>query len=547
MSFLASALLRMRRALCFSGFAFLLLGAFCVLAGCRRAEPRADLVIINNAEPGSLDPAMGTGYEELRIILGLWEGLMRVDPRTAQPIPGLAERYDVSPDGLVYTFHLRTNAVWSTGEPITARDVEYSWLRVLAKATGSEYVGQLFYLKNAEPWYNGTIKDRSQLGLHVIDDHTLRVELNHPTAFFPGLCAFQTLAVVPRWIIEKHGDRWLRARPLPVSGPYQLEEWRVNDKVRLRKNPLYWDAKNTHCELIDLLPIGTPSTAFNLYRSGKVDIIWDKELVPPELFATLRDTPDYHGFPYLATYFIRFNTTKKPFDDARVRRAFTMSIDRQRLVDKIIKSGEPVATHLVPPGTANYDAPAGLPYDVPQAKRLLAEAGFPDGRNFPPFEYFFDASAGGAAKVHAKIGVELQEMWQSALGVKAGLRQMEKKVFLKAQSALEYDISRSSWGGDYNDPNTFLDLFLSNNGNNRTGWTNAHYDRLMQQASVLTDLKGRAALLREAETILVREEAPIAPIYFNIGFNYYHPTNVQGLWGNILDVHPLNAIRKGGK
>ena len=514
-------------------------------ASCARTEPRADLVIVNSVEPGSLDPATAIGLEELRIVMALFEGLTRVDPATARPIPGLAERWEISPDGKTYTFHLRTNALWSTGEPITitAHDLVYSWRRVLDPATASDYVSQLFYVKNAEAYYNRKLTDPEQVGVRALDDHTVRVELENPTAFFLDLCAFQTLAVVPRQAIEKHGDRWLRARPLPVSGPYQLDAWRVNDRVRLRKNPCYWDAANTHCEVVDLLPISTPSAAFNLYESGDVDIIWDKEAVPAELLEVLRTRPDSHTFTYLGTYFIRFNVTKKPFDDPRVRQALAMAIDKPRIVEKIRKSGELPATHLVPPGVANYQPPAGLGHDPARARRLLADAGYPNGEGFPPFQYFFDSAGGGAAQVHGKIGVELQQMWQRELGLKVELRQMEKKVFLKAQSALQYDISRSSWIGDYNDANTFLDLFQSNNGNNRTGWKSGRYDGLIQQANLQTDLARRAELLRQAETILVRDEVPFTPLFFYNGFNYFNPARVSGVYSNILDLHPINAIR----
>ena len=515
-----------------------------LLTACTRSDPRADLVIINSVEPGSLDPATATGIEELRIVMALFEGLTRVDPVTARPIPGLADRWNISPDGKFYTFHLRPNTVWSTGEPITAHDVVYSWLRVLDPMTASDYAGQMFYLKNAEAFYNRQVKDPAQVGVRALDDRTVQVELVNPTAFFLDLCAFQTFAVVPRQTIEKHGDLWIRARPLPVSGPYQLEAWRVNDKIRLRKNLRYWDAAHTHCDCVDLLPISTPSTVFNLYDSREADIIWDKEAVPAELLEVLRTRPDYHSFTYLGTYFVRFNVTRKPFDDPRVRQALAMTIDKQRLVDKLRKSGELVATHLVPPGVANYESPAGLPYDPEQARRLLADAGYPAGQGCRPIEYLFDASGGGASIIHGKIAVEIQQMWQQELGLKVELRQMEKKVFLKTQSGLQYDVSRSSWIGDYNDPNTFLDLFLSNNGNNRTGWKNPRYDQLMHQANLQTDVARRASLLQQAEKLLVRDEAPFVPLFFYNGFNYYDPNRVQGIYTNILDLHPINAIAK---
>jgi oligopeptide transport system substrate-binding protein len=513
------------------------------LTACSPSRPPADLRIVNGAEPGTLDPATSTGLEELRVVMALFEGLMRVDPETALPIPGLAERYEISPDFKHYTFHLRTNAVWSTGERITAHDFVYSWFRVLDPVTTSEYVGQLFYIKNAERWFNKQLTNRAEVGIRAPDDLTLEVELENPTPFFLDLCAFQTLSVVPRHMIEQHHDRWMRVRPLSVSGPYQLESWRLNDRIRLRANPRYWDAANTGCELIDLLPIRSASTALNLYEREKVDIIWDKELIPSELYLKLHKRPDFHAFNYLATYFLRFNTTRKPLDDPRVRRALAMTIDKQRLIDKIIQTGEPVADQFVPPYTTNslpIDAPR---YDLQTAQRLLEEAGFPRGEGFRTIEYLFESVAGGAS-VHSKVGVELQQMWRDALGIRVELRQMEKRVYLKAQRSLEYDVTRSSWIGDYNDPVTFLDLFRSNNGNNRTGWKNARYDELMDRAAREPGLERRKEILREAETLLVRDEAPIAPVYYFAGFNYYDPRRVSGIHGNILDIHPLNAIRK---
>ena len=521
------------------------------LSACTRSLPPADLTIINSAEPGSLDPATCTGLEELRVCMGLFEGLMRVDPVTARPIPGLAERYEKSPDGLTYTFHLRTNLTWSTGGRITAHDFLWSWLRALHPTNHSEYAGQFFYIKGAHHYHTNEARHPSQVAIHALDDLTLRVELVNPAPFFLDICAFQTLSVVPRHLIEKHGDAWMRIRPLATSGPFTLELWRLNDRIRIRRNPRYWDAANTHSDIIDLLPIRNASTAINLYERGGVDIIWDKELIPSDLYPLLRTNEarraHFHSFDYLATYFLRFNTTRPPFNDPRVRRALAMSIDKHRLVHRILKTGEPVATQLVPPGTANSLRIDPPPHDTEGARRLLAEAGFPNGAGFRPFEYLFESVTGGAASIHGKIAVELQQMWQRELGLKVDLRQMEKQVQLKAMRSLDYDVARSSWIGDYNDPNTFLDLFRSDNGNNRTGWKNAPYDLLMREADTTLDLSRRATLLREAETILIRHEAPIVPIYYFNGFNYHDPSRVQGIHGNILDIHPMNAIRKIGE
>lgn len=508
-----------------------------------RRDPPADLTIINFSEPQSLDPAVISAQPDMRIVSGMFEGLTRADPKTGEAVPGLAERWDISPDGKVYTFHLRTNLLWSTGEPIRATDVVYSWIRTLDPTTASDYAGQLFYVKNAEAFNAGKIKDASQVGVSAVDPFTVRVELNHPTVFFLDVCAMPMASVVPRRVIEKLGDSWIKAKPLPVSGPYELDFWRLNDKVRLKKNPLYWDARNTRSEIIDLLPIGSAAGALNLYERGQADIVWDKELVPTELLDLLLKRPDFHTFNYLGTYFLRINVTRKPFDDVRVRKALALAIDKRRIVERITRGGEQPTSHLVPNGTAHYTSPEGLGYDPELARKLLAEAGYPGGKNFPRIEYMFNAPAGGG-KIHEKIAIELQQMWRDNLGVDIELRQLEMQVYLSEQDQMHYDISRSSWIGDYNDANTFLNMFVTNDGNNRTGWSNPRYDELIRQANETADMAAREKLFQEAETILVRDELPIVPLFFYAGINYYDANKIAGIYTNVVDLHPLQSIEK---
>ncbi|HZQ45618.1 MAG TPA: peptide ABC transporter substrate-binding protein, partial [Verrucomicrobiae bacterium] len=513
------------------------------MTGCMRNERRADIVIVNGKEPESLDPAIITGQAEMRVAGSMFEGLARQDPKTGAPVPSLAESWDISPDGRIYTFHLRPNLVWSTGEPLTADDVVYSWIRALDPATASDYAGQLYYLVNGEDFNSGKIKDPKLVGVHALDRNTLRVELNTPTAFFLDLCAFSTLSVVPRQTIEKYGDRWLMAKPLPVSGAYELVDWRLNDKIRLRKNPRYWDAANTKAEVVDFLPIVSATTALNLYETGGADIVWDKDLVPSELVDILVKRPDFYAYPMLATYFMRFNVTKKPFDDVRVRQALGLAIDRERITKKITRAGEQPAHSLVPPGVAHYHPISGPGYDPEKARKLLAEAGFPGGKGFPRFEFMMDGSAGGGSKVHERIGVELQAMWREELGIEMELRQVEWKVYLANQSKMAFDACRASWVGDYNDADTFLNMFMSNSGNNRTGWKSEHYDELIREADREIDLDQREKIFQEAEAILLKD-APIVPIYYYMGFNYYDSRKIKGIYRNILDAHPLNAIWK---
>ncbi len=515
-------------------------------SGCARSGSHADLVIVNGNEPESLDPAIITGISEMRITKALFEGLVRLDATNALASPGLAERWDVSPDGKIYTFHIRPNAVWSTGEPITSEDVVYSWMRALSPETGGDYAGQFFYIRNAEAFYNGKIKDAGQIGIKALDSHTLRVELNGPLAFFLDLCALPSFGIVPKQAIEKYGDRWLNQRPLPSSGPYELVAWRLNDKVRVRKNPRYWDAANTRNELIDILPIGSPNAALNLYETGVADIVWDKDLVPVELLDVLMKRPDFHTFSYLGLFFYRFNVTRKGLDDVRVRQAFALATDRERIVKKLTRGGEIPATHYVPPGVAHYESPEGVGFDPGRARQMLAKAGYPEGKGFPRYQYSFFAGAGGAGRLQEKIAIELQNMWHEYLGIDVELRQVERKIFYNAQSRMDYDLSASSWIGDYNDANTFLDIFQSNSGNNRTGWKNPKYDELIQDANQQNDLKKRESLFQQAESLLIRDETPIVPLYFLAGFNYFDPQKVTGIYQNILDEHPLQNIARVG-
>jgi oligopeptide transport system substrate-binding protein len=513
-------------------------------AGCFRHEPPADVTIINGAEPETLDPAILVSQPDMRLARGLYEGLMRLDPKTGEPIAGLAESWDISPDGKIYTFHLRTNLLWSTGEAIIADDVVYSWIRALKPTTFSDYAEALFYLKNAMDFNAGKITDASLVGVSAPDKRTVRVELNSPTPFFLDICTLPVTFVVPRQTIEKYGDRWTMAKPLPSSGPYELDYWRLNDRVRLKKNPRYWDAANTQSGFIDILPVASANTAFNLYEDGVVDVVWDKNQVPEELIDVLLKRPDFHTFNYLGAYFIRFNVTRKPFDDPRVRRALALAIDKNLLVKKIMRAGEQSASHLVPDGTANYASPKGLDYNPALARKLLNDAGYPGGQGFPPIEYTFDASSGGAAEIHEDIAVELQQMWHDTLGIRVDLRQVETKIIWGMLSRLEYQVARSSWVGDYDDANTFLECFTSSDGNNRTGWKNPEYDALILQANAQTDLNAREKIFQKAETLLVSNDVPIIPLYFYKGVNYFDTNKIQGIYPNLVDEHPLQYIRK---
>lgn len=385
-----------------------------ILAGCAPQEKTPDIVVVNGPEPESLDPAIITGQSEARIVRCLFEGLVLLHPQTASPVPGIADRWDILENGAVYIFHIRSNAVWSTGQPITADDVVYSWKRVLEPETAAAYAGQLYYVKNAEAYNAGQLKDFDQVGIKALDARTVRVDLVGPTPFFLDICAAPTLAVVPRWTIEKYGDRWLLSGDLPSSSTHVLEYWKIRDKVRVRKNPLHWNAENVHNDIVDFLPMESPMTALNLYEARQADVIWDKTLVPSELMDVLKDRPDCHRFDYLGTFFMRFNTTRKPFDDPRVRKALALVIDKKRIVERITRGGERPADHFVPKGMVIYDPPPGIGYDPDLARKLLAEAGFPNGAGFPTFQYL-----SRTGKQDEQIAVELQAMFKEQLDRKS--------------------------------------------------------------------------------------------------------------------------------
>ena len=379
MKVLASALFRRKRA-----FRILIAALACgiLAAGCMKRQPRADIVIINGGEPESIDPQIVTGQLDGRVAGALFEGLLQFDPRTGYAVPAIAERYEVSSNGLTYTFHLRSNALWSTGEPITARDFVWSWHRALAPETASDYAGQLFYIRNAEAYCLGKTNPvtgrkftADDVDVHALDDRTLLVNLISPTAFFPELCAFRTLCVVPRKAIEKYGDRWVRGENVPFSGPFTLEFWRVNDRIRVRKNPHYWNAAEVQVNTVDFLAYYDPAFCLNTFLSGDADIIIDKRRVPAELLDVLRQQPYAHPFDYLATFFLRFNVTKPPFNDPRVRKALAMAVDKRRIVQRITRGGEQVASYLKPPGIRGYEPPEGVGYVPAGGRQELKAAG----------------------------------------------------------------------------------------------------------------------------------------------------------------------------
>ncbi|HET9376518.1 MAG TPA: peptide ABC transporter substrate-binding protein [Chthoniobacterales bacterium] len=523
------------------GFALISLFVCLSLNGCDSSGSRADLVILNGAEPESIDPAVITGQLDGRVAYALFDGLVHFD-RQGVPQPAIAQSWDISPDAKTYTFRLRTNAKWSNNEPVTANDFVESWKRTLSPETAAEYAYVMYHIKNAEAFNEGKIKDFSLVGVHALDVQTLRVELEDPTPYFLDLLAYVPYLPVYIPSVKQFGDDWIKPAHLVNNGPFLMQEWRLNYRIRLRKNPNYWDAQNVHLQTVDLLPIENAISAYNFYASKVADLILDKGLTPPSLIPELRRRPDFHAAPFLGDYFIRFNVTRPVFHDARVRQAFAMAIDRERIVQKITQAGEPPAYSFTPPGTAGYQPPNMFYFDPGKARALLADAGYPQGHGFPTVTYLYDNK-----KLNEDIAIEIQSMLWQELGVHVELQKQEWKVYLNSMNRRDYDFCRSSWIGDYNDPNTFLDCFVTNGGNNRTGWSNQEYDRLIEAAGKEADQRKRFDYFRQAEEILLNQATPICPLYFYMGIQIYDNAKLGGIEANLLDEHPFREMyRKEG-
>ncbi len=509
------------------------------MAACgERATQPADLVFINGAEVGSIDPSQVSNQVDGRVVTSLFEGLMRYNVQ-GRAEPGVSLEPTASADGLTWTFRLRDTARWSNGDPVTSKDFMLSWERFLRPATAADYASIFYCIKNAEAYNTGKLKDFGEVGVKAPDGRTLVVTLENPVPYFKDLVAFMAFCPIHIPTLEKLGAAYFKPANLVGNGPYQLKEWRLNDRIRLERNPHYWDAAQVKMASIDVLPIDNATTAVNLFLTNGSDLMMDKGLIPNALADELRKKPYFHHKPFLATWFLRFNAKRKPYDDARVRKALTLVLDRERIVTAVTRLGEIPAFGITPPGTGdNYQPPTGLHPDIAQAKRLLADAGFPEGRGFPVLSFLYPSKFPS----DRGIAIELQSMWQRHLGITVALTSEEYKTYLDSQKKEDYDVCRSSWIGDYNDPNTFLDMFLTTSGNNRTGWASPAYDTLITKAAAEPDPGKRYACLREAETQLIETECVIAPVYHYVGVQFYQPEYLGGVEANLTDEHPLRCM-----
>ena len=520
---------------------FLMLMLFVSLTGCGSGESNISLgnrtgILYwgNGTEPASLDPHIATGVPEHHIMSSVMEGLVLKDRKSLEPRPGVAESWTISDDGRIYTFKLRDDARWSNGDPHIANDYVWSWWRALQPALGNQYAYMLFPIKNAKRYYDRETEDFGDVGVKALDQRTLQVTLTNPTPYFLQLLDHYSLFPVHQATIEKfgkadqRGTRWSYEGNLVSNGPFKLDEWKINRHITVTRNLHYWDNDNVALNGIVFKPVENTVTEERMFRAGQLHVTSN---VPADKISTYRksNSTELKIAPYLGTYFYRLNIKTPQLQDRRVRRALGMAIDREKLVENITKGGQIPAYTMTPPGTMGYYPTSTLAFDPEGAKNLLSEAGYPNGEGFPAIEILYNTNVG-----HRKIAVALQEMWKDYLNIDIKLLNQEWKVYLATESAGDYQISRGGWIGDYVDPNNFLDMFLCGGGNNRTGWCNEEYDRLiLEVAPSQSSHEERLAVFQQAETMLL-DDMPIIPVYTYTSVKLVD-SSVENLDGNIMN------------
>lgn len=531
----------------------ILLGALAWSSGKATQGGRAEFSFVNRGDIKTLDPNKMSWMQDIRIGLGLWEGLYSLSPKDLEPVPGAASHADVSPDKLVYTFHLRPTAKWNNGDDLTAGDFVFAWRRALEQP--ADYTYLLFYIRGAkaykEAYATDPKADFSGVGIEALDPKTLRVTFQYPIPFVYDLVAFPTFFPQHEKSMEPFkqvtGDRttydkrFTRPPHLITNGPYFMQSWEFKGRLRMAANPHYWDAANVKTKVIDQV-YAQGQIAFEMYEAGLVDWLSD---LPPDIAAALRERgrTDLRVIPAFGTYFYSFNCLptlpdgrKNPFADVRVRQALTMALDKTPIVEKVTRMGERTSKVYIPVGSfEGYETPPGLPYDVPAARKLMAEAGYPNGQGFPVVSLLFNSEAH-----HGDVAQVVRHQWKQNLGIDVSLEGVEIKTFGERLHTQQYAVARASWYGDYNDPTTFTDKFRSYSENNDAKWSNAEYDRLVEQADSTADNTERLKLLSRAENILLNE-APILPVYqyVNVSLNR---DEVRGLVPNPKNMVQFKAV-----
>lgn len=524
-----------------AAFAALLTLSSCSKAPAPADAPGAVLRRGNTADPDTLDPQKTSTQYESNILNDMFEGLMAMDAR-ANVIYGAAESHSVSPDGLIWTFKLR-DATWSDGVPLTAEDFVFSFQRILNPKTAAKYASLVYPIKNARAVNEGRVPPESA-GVRALDARTLEITLEQPTPYLPQLLTHITCQPVPKHIVEKAGDAWIKAGTMVTNGAYVLAEWIPNASITVVKNPRYHDAANVAIERVVYYPISDESVELKRFRAGELDYTASLPArALPELRTEFKGQVRVH--PVFYSHYILFNVRKAPFSDVRVREALSLAIDRERIANQVLNAGQTPAYSFVPPEIANYETRGelefrGRPLEErrARAKALLAQAGFDAAH---PLKLTYRYREGLDQR---RIAVAVQDLWKS-IGVETELLNSEGRVHFNALRTQDYDVAHANWIADYNDAENFLFLFQSTSGQmNYTKFSNPDYDALMQRASVTMDLAARATILRQAEQLML-DTHPVAPLFFDASRRLVRST-LSGYEDNVLDYHLSRFLRFEG-
>jgi oligopeptide transport system substrate-binding protein len=517
------------------------------LCGCARRETPAEagvrtqtLLVGNGEEPLDLDPHVIVAFTDSQIVYSLFEGLTKLDGKTSEAVPAGAERWEQSPNGLVYIFHLRPGARWSSGDPVTAEDYVYSFHRILTPAFGALYSYMLWPIKNAKAFNDGKVSDFSTVGVKALDATTLQLTLEKPTPYLPALASHTTWLPVHRATIEKYGrmdekgTKWTRPGNLVGNGAFTLAEWVPNGRIAVVRNPLYWDAAGTRLNRIEFYPLAQAEIEELNYRSGQLHATYTLPISKVEGYRDHQPS-ELRIDPVLNSNYLIVNVGRPPLDNVKLRLALAHAVDRAAIARDVSKGIYPAARCLTPPNCGGYTARAGITDDFDEARRLLAEAGYPGGKNLPPIEVQCFQSELALRMVEA-----VQAMWLKELGVHVTITQMEQKTLFQNCQDKNYAISVSGWIADYPDPLTFLETFVTGNGNNFAGWSNPAFDQLIEQASVTADNTKRLEIFQQAEALMLGE-APLVPLYFGVQFYAIKPA-VRGWTTSLVGFHEWNRI-----
>lgn len=491
-----------------------------VPAGVQLADKQT-LVRNNGAEVQSLDPHKIEGVPESNVNRDLFEGLV-IGDLNGHPVPGVAESWD-NKDFKVWTFHIRKDAKWSDGSPVTAQDFVYSWQRLADPKTASPYASYLQYghVANVDEIIAGK-KPATDLGVKAIDDKTFEVTLSEPVPYFYKLLVHPSVSPVPKAAIEKYGEKWTQPANIVTNGAYKLKDWVVNERIVLERNTNYWDNAKTVINQVTYLPISSEVTDVNRYRSGEIDMTYNN--MPIELFQKLKkEIPkEVHVDPYLCTYYYEINNQKAPFTDVRVRTALKLALDRDIIVNKVKNQGDLQAYSYTPPYTDGMKLvePEWFKWSQDkrneEAKKLLAEAGYTADKPLT-FNLLYNTS-----DLHKKLAIAVASIWKKNLGANVKLENQEWKTFLDSRHQGTFDVARAGWCADYNEPTSFLNTMLSDSSNNTAHYKSPAFDKIIGDTLQVTDEAKRAELYAQSEQQLDKDSA-IVPVYYYVNARLVKP------------------------